>query len=227
MMANIASTSRYLVQLFWLAISLVRLVPLPLFDCAASLLEAVLQAIAATGDFKGGRMASVLLQGRAPIEAVAQEIDALYGVAFTVENFHYASTATLVKGLSDPTTKDTALRALSSFLEISSASVPDDRRFPKDLAILPYLGLVAARATSVDEIREILWLTGLSPNIAVKGPADVFAMIDLQQVVEEELLLYGALSIVGFANCEDIVQQRTLTFLHRVATQRPSVLLQL
>ena len=227
MMANVSASSRYLVQLFWLAISLVRLVPLPLFDCAASLLEAVLQAIAATGEFKGGRMAAVLLRGRQPIEEVTQEIDALYGVAFTAENFHYASTATLIKGLSDPTTKDTALRTLSSFLEISSASVPEDRRFPRDLAILPYLGLVTARATTVDEIREILWLTGLSPNIAIKSPADVFAMIDLAHVAEDELLLYGALNIVGFASCEDIVQQRTLTFLHRVATQRPSVLLQL
>ena len=224
MMAKLTSTSRYILQLFWLAMSLVRLVPLSLFDCTASFLEAVLQAIAASGDFKDGKMASVLLIGRAAIATAADGIDALFGVRFSEENFHFATSACLVKGLTDPVTKDTALRTLSSFLEIASASVPEDRRFPKDMAILPYLGLVAARATTVDESREILWLTGLSPNIGLKSPADVFAMIELGHVSDSELSLHVALSIVDFASCEDVVQQRTLTFLHRVALQRPSVL---
>ncbi|KAI9815632.1 MAG: Ras GTPase activating protein ira2 [Thelocarpon impressellum] len=227
MMAKLPSTSRYVLQLFWLAMSLVRLSPLGLFDCAASFLEAVLQAIAASGRFKDGKMTSVLLQGRGAVGEAAEEIDALYGVKFGQENFHFATSACLVKGLTDPVTKETALRTLSSFLEIASASLPEDRRFPKDMAILPYLGLVAARATTVDESREILWLTGLSPNIGLKSPADVFAMIDLNRVADAELSLHIVLSIVDFASCEDIVQQRTLIFLHRVALQRPIMLLHL
>ncbi|KAI9843719.1 MAG: Ras GTPase activating protein ira2 [Thelocarpon superellum] len=227
MMTKLSSSSRYLVQLFWLAMSLVRLASLALFDSAASFLEAVLQAIAASGDFKHGQLARVLLQARQGIDEVTREIDALYGVHFREDNFHFACCACLIKGLADPVSKDTTLRTITSFLEIASASVAEERHYPKDKAILPYHALVASRATTVDEIREMYWLTGLSPDLGVKSPNDVFAMLELQHITDAELALHVALSIVDFASCEDAVQQRSLVFLQRVATQRPPVLVQI
>ncbi|KAI9809635.1 MAG: hypothetical protein M1825_000067 [Sarcosagium campestre] len=227
MMTNLPASSRYVLQLFWLAISLVRLAPPTMFECTALFVEAVLQVVATSGALKGGKMARVLLQGRIPVEEASSEIDELYGVRFTPDTFHFASSACLVKGLTEPTTQVAALRVLSSFLEVASASALENRRFPKNTEVLPYLGLVAARAASVDESREILWLTGVTPLIGLSSPADVFAMVELDRIEESDLLLNAALSIADFRSCEDFVQQRTLVFLARIADQRPSVLLHL
>ncbi|KAI9792371.1 MAG: Ras GTPase activating protein ira2 [Piccolia ochrophora] len=227
MMTNVSAASRYVLQLFWLAICLVRVAPPAVFECVALFLEAVLQLVATSGSLNGGKMASVLLQGRVPVEEATVGIDELYGIYFTPDTFHFASAACLVKGLTEPTTQVAALRVLSSFLEIASASAPENRRFPRDMEVLPYLGLVASRASSVDESREILWLTGITPQIGLTSPADVFAMVELDKIEEKDLLLNVALSIADFRSCEDFVQQRTLTFLVRIASQRPGVLLQL
>jgi neurofibromin 1 len=224
MMDKLPSTSRYVLQLFWLAMSLVRFSPPILFNCTVSFLESVLQVIAASGEFKEERMVPVLLQGRLPVEEAASEIDELYGVRFDSENFHFASSACLAKGLSDPVTKAAGLRALSTFLEIASASAPEERRFPNDVAVLPYLGLAAARATTVEESRDIF---GIPPPNANYSPADIFAMINLDQIRDKELLLNTAITLIDFGSCEEAVQQRALGFLDRVAKKRPHVLLHL
>ncbi|KAI9761574.1 MAG: 3-dehydroquinate dehydratase (3-dehydroquinase) [Chaenotheca gracillima] len=227
MMSKLSRSSRYILQLFWLAMSLVRLAPSNFYERAALLFDAVLHKIASSSDLKDGKMAPVLLKGRLPIEEAASKIDALYGLRFLRENFHVASSACLLRGLTDSTTKTATLRVLSSLLEITSMSAPKNGQFPKDVAVLPYLGLVAARATSTDDSRSILRLAGAGFPLDSDSPADVFAMIDLDRIGDKDLLLNAALSIIDFRSCEDNVQQRTLTFLNRLATQRPSILLRL
>jgi neurofibromin 1 len=105
MMDKLPSASRYGLQLFWLAISLVRLVPHGLFNHTTLFLEAVLTNIAKSGEFADGRMAQVLLHGRAPLEEAALQLDEMYGVHFNTENFHFAVSACLVKGLTDSVTR--------------------------------------------------------------------------------------------------------------------------
>ena len=224
-MGHLASTSRYLLQLYWLAMSFVRLMPKELYRMSASFLEAALQAIATAIMNKTRRMVPVLMQGRVPIEEALTEIDDHCGVPFRQDTFHISTSACLIKGLTDLTTKATALRVLSTFLEIGSASAPESSRFPEDLTLLPYIGVVVARATSAEESREILWLAGVTPPAGETTFADVFKMIDIGDLKDKDLLLNTALGLIDFRLCEFEVQQRMLYFLARLATQRPQVLL--
>jgi neurofibromin 1 len=227
MMDKLPSASRYGMQLFWLALSLVRLVPLPLFNCTALFLDAVLSNIATSGEFKGGRMVPTLLQGRLPLEDAALQLDEIYGIHFNIENFHFALCASLVKGLTDSVTKGTAIRVLSTFLEITGSSVPEQSRSLKDVSCLPYLGLLMSRAMTPEEAKDNLWLAGWTASGEDVTSDDVLEMIDLHIVKDKELLLNAAISIVDFKYLEDTVQNRGLLWLNRIAARRPTVILHL
>ncbi|KUJ23034.1 uncharacterized protein LY89DRAFT_635153 [Mollisia scopiformis] len=227
MMDKLPSASRYGMQMFWLALSLVRLVPISLFNCSALFLDAVLSNIATSGEFKGGRMVPTLLQGRVPLEDAALQLDEIYGIHFNIENFHFALCATLVKGLTDSVTKGTAIRVLSTFLEITSASAPPESRFPKDLSCLPYLGILMSRAMTPEEAKENLWLAGWTAPDDDVTSENVLEMVDLQIVKDKELLLNAAIGIVDFSYLEDVVQNRALLWLNRIALKRPTVILHL
>jgi neurofibromin 1 len=227
MMDKLPSASRYGMQLFWLALSLVRLVPLALFNCTALFLDAVLNNIATSGDFKGGRMVPTLLQGRLPLEDAALQLDEIYGIHFNIENFHFALCASLVKGLTDSVTKGTAVRVLSTFLETTSHNAPQEMRFPKDMSCLPYLGLLMSRSLTPDEAKENLWLAGWTSAPSGVTSEDVLEMIDLQVVKDKELLLNAAIGIVDFHYLEDTVQLHGLLWLNRIAMKRPTVVLHL
>jgi neurofibromin 1 len=226
MMEKLPRTSRYGLQLFWLAMALVRLVPLNLFSCAASFLEAVLININTSGDLKDGRMVPVLLQGRLPLEDSATQLDEGYGIHFNIDNFHFAVCASLVKGLTDAATKSTTVKVLSTFLEIASSSTPGGRKFPDDLSCLPYLGLVMSRALTPEEAKGNLWLAGINGDRS-NSPQDVLAMVDLVSIKDKELLLNAAISLVDFRYLEDSVQNRVLIWMNQVAISRPTVILHL
>lgn len=227
MINKLPSDSRYGLQLFWLAMSLVRLVPLGLFNCTALFLEAVVTNIATSGEFKGGRMASVLLQGRLPLEDAASQLDEIYGIHFTIENFHFAVCASLVKGLTDSVTRGTAMRVLSSFLETASSSMPHGIKFPEDMSCLPYLGLLMPRATTPEEAKDRLWLASGTEATDYDPSTEVLDMIDIGLIKDKELLLNVAIGIVDFRYLEDVVQNRNLLWLNRIATRRPTVILHL
>ncbi|KAL1842978.1 hypothetical protein VTJ49DRAFT_3455 [Mycothermus thermophilus] len=184
MMAKLSSASRYGLQLFWLAVSLLRLVPPNLFNCTAMFLEAVLTHIRTTGDLRGGgeRVVPYLLQGRRQLEDAAIPLDEAYGIHFNGENFHYAACACLVRGLTDAVTRTTALRVLSTFLELNipprgsgggggnrgSTHAAGDRSGPgaerdiRDLTASPYMALILARCANAVELREHLWAAGIN-----------------------------------------------------------------
>jgi neurofibromin 1 len=228
MMDKLPTTSRYVLQLFWLAMALVRFAPPILFACTASFLEAVLHVIAASGEFKEGRMIPVLLQGRLPVEDAASEIDELYGIRFEYENFHFASSLCLAKGLSDSMNSAVAVRTITTFLEVARVNSPDSQRFPKDITIAPYLGLLGSRATTLEESKDLVWQTGSVTTLAdVEAAGDVFSMLDMDSMRDKELLLQTALCLIDFRSCEDTTQQQILKLIERVAKTRPQVLLHL
>ena len=227
MMDKLPSASRYGLQLFWLAMSLVRLVPLQLFNCTASFLDAVLANIATSGDFSGGRMVPTLLQGRFPLEDAATQLDELYGIQFTNENFHFAVCASLVKGLTDSVTKSTAMRVLSTFMEITTSSLAPGARYPMDVTCGPYLGLLVTRALTPEEARDNLWLAGVTSFTDDMSFDETMSLVDLTRMKDKELLLNVSISIVDFRYLEDVVQNRILRWLNNVATKRPNVILHL
>lgn len=227
MMAKLPSASRYGLQLFWLAMSLVRLVPATLFNCTAQFLEAVLANISTGEDFRGSNMAPLLLQGRNPLDEAALPLEEVYGIHFNLENFHFAVCACLARGLTDTMTRQTTMRVLSAFLEMTSAGDDDDEEDAAELAQeSPYLNLLLARAVGHDELKDSLWAAGINADeigrtVGSRGLHDIGTMPD------NKLLLITAIELVDFQYLEDTVQSRSLSWLNELATARPGVIVHL
>jgi len=223
MMAKLPSASRYGLQLFWLAISLLRLVPPSLFTCTANFLEAVLTNISTVGELRGDTMVPLLLQGRTQLEDAAATLDDAYGIHFTLENFHFAVCACLARGLTDTITKSAAMRVLSAFLEMESSPSNDSERQRAAVFGSPYLALMLARAVDHEEIKDGLWLAGVEAP-ALPGVSNIRNLQDLSSVKDKDLLLNTAIELVDFQLLEDAVQNRTLNWLYQLACSRPAVI---
>jgi neurofibromin 1 len=225
MMAKLPSASRYGLQLFWLAISLLRLVPPALFNCTALFLESILTNINTSGDIRGDRLVQQLLQGRAQLAEAALPLDDTYGIHFNSENFHFAACACLVRGLTDTITKATALRVLSTFLEMTSWTSDDDAA-PRDFSSSPYLALILARTVNPEELRDSLWLAGINPGV-LAAVAHSRASRSLPTTKDKDLLLNTAIELVDFRYLEDAVQHKSLEWLTKVAMARPAIVMHL
>ncbi|TQS39320.1 hypothetical protein Golomagni_00158 [Golovinomyces magnicellulatus] len=227
MMHKLPSGSRYGLQLFWLALSLVRLVPLTLFNYTAPFLDAILSNISSTGELKGGRMVVNLLQGRLPLGDIALQLDDLYGIHFNLENFHFAVCASLVKGLTDSVTRATAIRVLQKFLEVTNTNVLQEFKAIRDQACMPYLCVLISRAMTLEDAKEILWVAGwLIPEENFKH-LEISDMINFDLVKDKELLLNASIFIVDFDYLEEVTRNRILSWLNEIAIKRPAVILHL
>ncbi|KAL7624760.1 Ras GTPase activating protein ira2 [Parahypoxylon ruwenzoriense] len=227
MIAKLTSASRYGPQLFWLAMSLVRLVPGSLFNCTALFLEAVLANIGTTAELRNNKMAQYLLQGRAQLEEASLPLDDAYGVHFTGDRFHFAVCSCLARGLTDPITKAPALRVLSTFLEMTADSTADSsNNFTSEFHASPYLALIQARAITPEDLKECLWSAGINPvSVANLGPAR--SLCDLDGVKDKDLLLNTAIELVDFQVLDEAAQTHTLVWLNELASGRPAVILHL
>ncbi|RGP58813.1 neurofibromin 1 [Fusarium longipes] len=224
MMAKLPSASRYGLQLFWLAMSLVRLVPATLFNCTAQFLEAVLANISTGEEFQGGDMALLLLQGRTPLDEAALPLEETYGIQFDQETFHLAVCACLARGLTDTMTRQTTMRVLSSFLRMTTNMEGIEKT--EAIRTSPYLSLLVARAVGNHEIKDSLWSAGIN--------ADEIGLLDemhkppgLDAMSDNDLLLITAIELVDFQYVEDTVQTRSLDWLNVLAQKRPIVVEQL
>jgi neurofibromin 1 len=226
MMAKLPSTSRYGLQLFWLAISLVRLVPNNLFNCTAAFLDAVLSNIGTMGVVRGENMVTLLLQGRHQLEEAALSLDECYGIHFTQENFHFAVCATLSRGLTDTVTRLTTMHVLSSLLEMTTQASEQPAELPQVIRSSPYLNLILARALSSDELKETLWMAGVYSEAADELLA-VQSVDNVRGMDENDLILVSAIELVDFQYLEDSVQARRLLWLNELAKTQRSVIVPL
>lgn len=226
MMAKLPSASRYGLQLFWLAISLLRLVPPALFNCTAQFLEAVMTNISTVGDLRGDKMGPLLLQGRVQLEEAALPLDEAYGIHFTHENFHFAVCACLARGLADTTTKTNAMRVLSAFLDMAGNPAGDADKPSDDISRSPYMALILARTVGSEELKDSLWLAGINPFI-LGHDTGTHRYQDLSGMKDKDLLLNTAIELIDFQYLEDALQNRTLRWLTELATARPAVIMHL
>ncbi|KAI0484610.1 GTPase [Xylariaceae sp. FL0804] len=231
MIGKLTSASRYGLQLFWLAMSLIRLVPTSrLFNCTALFLEAVLNNIGTSSEIRSDKMAHYLLQNRSQLEEATLPLDDVYGIHFTPDNFHFAVCACLVRGLTDPLTKTSALRVLGTFLEMTTDSTPDkaskSRNFSAEFYGSPYLALIQARASTPEDVKECLWSAGIDP-VSVANLSPTRTLKDLSAVKDKDLLLNTAIELVDFQSLEDIIQAATISWMSQLAVDRPTVILHL
>ncbi|KAI9814877.1 MAG: Ras GTPase activating protein ira2 [Phylliscum demangeonii] len=223
MVKHLSPSSRYIRPMFWLATALVRLVPLPIFNCAVSLLEAVILVLAKSGVFKGGQMTSSLLQARHAARSLLSEMDEVFDIHFNSQNFHVAMSICLLKGLHESWTQASAMRVLFTLLEVISMSTTERGPTPQNKVALPYVLLLSAHATTVDEWRDRLWFAGSTPPMGLASPADTFDLTSIDQVEDQLLLCNAMLVVASFTTSDDVVQQHVLQFLLQFATRRPSV----
>ena len=231
MISNLSPSSRYLRQLFWVAISLVRLGSGMVFNCAAALLETTLRTIAASGDFKDNQMVNVLISAKRTIDEAAIQIDNLYNIRFDARNFHFALAATVTKGLQTPSTKPVTLKVLSAFVEIAWANnTPGKNTCSLDFTV--HWALILARANGPGDVKDILWMGGLGvmedPATSVVPDRDgwkKFPTASVDTLSERDLVMIGALSIVDIKSCEEAVQRHVLSFFTILAKRRPEALL--
>ncbi|KAK6527837.1 Ras GTPase activating protein ira2 [Orbilia ellipsospora] len=219
---NLPPSSRYLHQMFWLAMSLIRVGPPSLFNCSAGLLQAVLRVIASSDEFKDGRMAVVLMQGRFTVEEAAAAVDDLFGINFEIEYFAYSVCFCIVKGLSDPTTRAATLRTFTTFLEVVTANIPESMKGDVHPSYIPYLSCLVPRAANADDWKDI-WLGAatLQKEEAIMNWAQLIPrIIDAGQ---KELLLCLALAVIDFRMSDESIQTAGLQLFEYTAAHRPDV----
>ncbi|PHH85358.1 hypothetical protein CDD83_544 [Cordyceps sp. RAO-2017] len=225
MMSKLPSTSRYGVQLFWLAMSLIRLVPHGLFNCVGRFLEAVLAHIRSTEIIRGGHLITRLMQSRIQLEEAVGPLDDAYDVQFKVQNFHLAACACLVRGLTDTATRQTALRVLSSFFALANGARTEQTTGQTAASVegYPYRALILARCPGFEASA-----ISCSPSAGVSSgeTSNVNSSLEISEVTgigDLDLLLLSAVELVDFHLLEDKVQAHSLRWMHKLALERPGV----
>ncbi|OAA76331.1 Ras GTPase activator [Akanthomyces lecanii RCEF 1005] len=222
MMANLPSASRYGLQLFWLAMSLIRLVPGNLFNCTAQFLEALLINIGNIGGVRGDKVIPMLLHSRSQLDEAVEPLDEAYGIHFDEDNFHFAVCACLVRGLTDHTTRLAAVRVLWSFLEMTAPASQLSAKLVHTMVDSPYLALMLARCVDQDNFRDNMWLAGINPE-GISGMLEGSRRRHADVMEDRDLLLMSAIELVDFQYLEDTVQARTLLWLNELALSRRTV----
>lgn len=229
MIVKLTSASRYGLQLFWLAMSLIRLMPTArLFNCATQLLEAVLTNIGISSELRSENTAPFLLQGRSTLEEATLPLDDVYGVHFTPDNFHFAVCACLVRGLTDPMTKPSTLRVVSTFLELTTSSflVKSPKVSAGAFYQSPYMTLMQSRVLDSEHIKECLQSAGISTTTVTNLMVER-NIRHTEHVGDEDLLLHTAIQLVDFQNLDDDNQTHILSWLNELAIERPAVVIPL
>jgi hypothetical protein len=127
------SDSRYLSQVFWLAVALLQSTYLPLYEEAARLLEVTLVAMAHQGCFKGHRMSTVLLEARIPLSDVATQLDDIMGLSFD-QGFSFSLASVIFRGVRPPALRPVAKNLLKVVLRIAAESLCDNMDIDLDTA---------------------------------------------------------------------------------------------
>jgi hypothetical protein len=206
---SLPSDSRYLPQLFWVAVALVEINTGPTFAMAVELLQAVLRALNVGGFFSGDTMVDVLLESRKPIADVARQLDSLCGVNFE-SHFSFAVAGIFMKGLRDNDVKDTIYHGLITFLDIERKQSTRDTLLEENNIIeTPTLGYVAGllpTAAKNETVTELLKLAGLTDtdidNSSGKAYAGIFDKLDIPDSTTALLLISLLVTILNAADNE-------------------------
>jgi hypothetical protein len=125
--------SRYLPNLFWLAVALLESCHLEFFEEAADLLAVTIEEMDKQGEFAHDSVSEVLMEARAPLEENSTQLDAMLGISFRT-SFSFALTATLFKGIRLAQTQVAAERALRTLLRATAKAagcqVPGEAEAP-------------------------------------------------------------------------------------------------
>ncbi len=153
--------SRYLAQLFWLAVALLQSSHMALYVEAIRLLRVTVETMADHGLFKEHGVTATLLEGRVALEEIACQLDHLLGLSFD-SNFSFSLAATIFKGVRHSALRDAAEGALRSLLSITVRScvevehADDGPGAPLCQDVLGYVLALIPMSTRVHSFRRLL-----------------------------------------------------------------------
>ncbi|KAG5936007.1 hypothetical protein E4U59_005250 [Claviceps monticola] len=222
LMPKLPSASRYGFQLFWLAISLLRLVPASLFDFTAQFLNAVLKHIGSIGNVKGDRMVVLLLQSRTQLEEAVLPLDNAYGIHFEHDTFHFAVCACLVRGLTDTATRSSIKQALLTLGMMFRSAMPLSKGSEHTVCQSPYLALLLAFGMTEDDLIDSVWWHDLKPR-GFPNYSGLRSVQGIEKTPDKNLFLLSVIELIGFHYLDDAGQARSLHWLIVLAQARSSV----
>ena len=153
--------SRYLAQLFWLAVALLQSSHMSLYVEAIRLLRVTVENMAEHGLFRERGVTATLLEGRVPLNDIACQLDHLLGLSFE-SSFSFSLAATIFKGVRHSALKEAAEGTLRSLLSITARSCVDVEHAdegpgtPICLDVLGYVLALIPLSTRVSKYRQLL-----------------------------------------------------------------------
>ncbi|KAI0677196.1 hypothetical protein C8Q78DRAFT_1180405 [Trametes maxima] len=156
-----SGNSRYLSQLFWLAVALLQSSHMALYVEAIRLLRVTVENMAAHGHFKERGVPATLLEGRVPLEEIACQLDHLLGLSFD-SSFSFSLAATIFKGVRHSALRDAAEGALRSLLSITVRScvevehADDGPGTPVCQDVLGYFLALLPMSTRIHSLKQLM-----------------------------------------------------------------------
>ena len=117
---SLPDNSRYIGQVFWLAVALLQSSHIAFYVEATDLLRSSLEYMESRGVFRNS-MSAVLLEARNPLEEVACQLDQLLGLSFDA-SFSFSLAALIFKGIRHSGLKDAGEAALRCLLRVTVKS---------------------------------------------------------------------------------------------------------
>ncbi|TFK62722.1 hypothetical protein BDN72DRAFT_964371 [Pluteus cervinus] len=113
--------SRYLVSLFWLAVALLQCSHVAFYPEATRLLQATLESMERQDLFRSMAPATLLLDGRSPLEEITSQLDEILKLSFD-SNFSFSLASVIFKGVRHTGLRDCAESVLRCLLQVTVRS---------------------------------------------------------------------------------------------------------
>jgi hypothetical protein len=149
MVPALPQESRYLIQLFWLAVALLQSSHMSFFNEATCLLRISLEKMETDRLFESASVHDTLLDGRRPLLDVTCQLDDMLKLSFET-SFSFSLAAIIFKGVRYSGLRDSAEATLRSLLGVTIRSRPADQQHTTFSDALGYfLALLPLSASSV------------------------------------------------------------------------------
>jgi neurofibromin 1 len=221
---NLPSDSRYLLQLFWLAIALVQVGHHATFQTAVQFLQSVLRALDSRKLFVHRSIEDVLLEARLELGSIADDLDNACGINFK-NYFSFAVAVILLKGLKQCENKDVVFQCLTAFLEIDSKRSVEQGYI--EARTLGYLAGLLPFAAKDATLRELLRLAGINDVEldTIDFGASHVGLFDVLEIPDNSIALLLISLLVALLNASENESERLFlyTLLADAATSVPEV----
>jgi len=149
--------SRYILSIFWLAVSLLQSSYSAYYVEATILLRVSLEAMEGQGMFRDKAVKVVLLEGRLPLEEITEQLDGLLKLSFET-SFSLTLAAIIFKGMRLRHFKEYAEAALRTLLQVTVRSESDTDALGSSLSasVLGYFLALLSVSTTLESYRALL-----------------------------------------------------------------------